>query len=138
MSDNCIDIFFLWRFLGAIIYARRHIVLQNERKVDAPSGTAYMIAEAIKTALNTDKTFTYGRHGTSAKREDQEIGIHAVRGGTIIGEHSAIFAGIDEVIEIKHTAASRRVFGIGALKAAAFLVAQENGFYTMGEMLGSA
>lgn len=107
----------------------------HNRKVDAPSGTAYMIAEAINTALGNSKTFIHGRHGKDAKRQKNELGIHAIRGGTIIGEHSVIFAGVDEVIEIKHSAASRRVFGTGAIKAAQFLVNKEPGLYTMDDVL---
>lgn len=107
----------------------------HNRKVDAPSGTAYMIAEAINKELGNSKTFTHGRHGRETKRQKEEIGIHAIRGGTIVGEHSVIFAGIDEVIEIRHSSASRKVFGAGALKAAQFLVNKEPGFYTMDDVL---
>jgi len=107
----------------------------HNRKVDAPSGTAYMIAEAINTELKNSKTFTHGRHGRDTKRQKEEIGIHAIRGGTIVGEHSVIFAGVDEVIEIRHSAASRRVFGAGAIKAAQFLVTEEPGLYTMNDVL---
>ena len=107
----------------------------HNRKVDAPSGTALMIAEAMNAELENCKTFVYGRHGKDAKRQPKEIGIHAVRGGTIVGEHSVIFAGIDEMIEIRHTAASRKVFGAGAIKAARFLVSQKPGLYTMNDVL---
>lgn len=107
----------------------------HNRKVDAPSGTALMIAEAMNAELENRKTFIHGRHGKDAKRQPHEIGIHAVRGGTIVGEHSVIFAGIDEVIEIRHSAASRKVFGAGAIKAARFLVGKAPGLYTMNDVL---
>lgn len=107
----------------------------HNRKVDAPSGTAYMIAEAINQELSNSKTFIHGRHGKETKRQKEEIGIHAVRGGTIVGEHSVLFAGVDEVIEIRHSTASRKVFGAGALKAAQFLVDQKPGLYTMNDVL---
>jgi 4-hydroxy-tetrahydrodipicolinate reductase len=107
----------------------------HNRKVDAPSGTAKMLAEAVNQALANSKTFTYGRRSSDAKRQPEEIGIHAVRGGTIVGEHSVLFAGTDEVIEIRHSAASRRVFGAGALQAARFLVGRPPGLYTMKDVL---
>ncbi len=107
----------------------------HNRKVDATSGTAYMIAEAMNKELGSSKTFIHGRHGRETKRQKEEIGIHAIRGGTIVGEHSVIFAGIDEVIEIRHSAASRKVFGAGALKAAQFLINQKPGLYTMTDVL---
>jgi 4-hydroxy-tetrahydrodipicolinate reductase len=107
----------------------------HNRKLDAPSGTAYMLADAINQALGNSKKFIHGREGKEAKRQKNEIGIHAVRGGTIVGEHSVIFAGPDEVIEIHHSAASRKVFGAGAIKAALFLVNQKPGLYTMKDVL---
>lgn len=107
----------------------------HNKKVDAPSGTAKMIANAMKDAINTDTTFTYGRSGNEAKREPQEIGIHAVRGGTIVGEHDVLFAGIDEVIEIKHAAASKKVFAQGALQAARFMAGRSPGLYDMNDIL---
>ncbi len=107
----------------------------HNRKVDAPSGTALMLANTINSALENRKTFVHGRHGKDAKRQNNEIGIHAVRGGTIVGEHSIIFAGVDEVIEIRHSVASRKVFGIGAIKAAQFLAGKAPGLYTMKDVL---
>ncbi len=108
----------------------------HNRKVDSPSGTAFMIANAINEALNNSKTFVHGRHGLDTPRKKEEIGIHAVRGGTIVGEHSVIFAGTDEVIEINHRSNSRRIFGMGAVKAAEFLVKQPPGLYSMNDVLG--
>ncbi len=107
----------------------------HRRKLDSPSGTAYMIANAINEALHKSKRVVFGRHGTDAKRQPEEIGIHAVRGGTIVGEHSVMFAGTDEVIEITHKAASRKVFAVGAIKAALFLVNQKPGLYSMDDVL---
>jgi 4-hydroxy-tetrahydrodipicolinate reductase len=107
----------------------------HNRKLDAPSGTALMIADAMNAELQNSKTYTHGRHGKDAKRQPNEIGIHAVRGGTIVGEHSVLFAGPDEVVEIRHAAASRKVFGNGAIQAAQFLVGKAPGMYTMDDVL---
>lgn len=107
----------------------------HNKKVDAPSGTAKMIANAMKEAINSDTKFIYGRSGNNAKREQNEIGIHAVRGGTIVGQHDVIFAGIDEVVEIKHTAASKKVFAQGALQAARFMAGRQPGLYDMNDIL---
>jgi len=111
------------------------IEMHHNRKVDAPSGTAKMLANAINSALDTPKNFTYGRHGKQAKRQPDEIGIHAVRGGTIVGEHHVIFAGPDEILELHHSAASRKVFAAGALRAATFVATKTSGFYTMSDVL---
>lgn len=107
----------------------------HNRKVDAPSGTAYMIADAINDELDNSKEYNFGRYGRASKRQASEIGIHAIRGGTIVGEHTVIYAGSDEIIEIKHSAMSRKVFAVGALKAAKFLFNQENGLYNMDDVL---
>lgn len=93
----------------------------HNRKLDAPSGTALMIAEAASSALPCEPEYVYDRHERRAPRGKREIGISAVRGGTIVGEHEVIFAGTDEVLEIKHTAYSREVFAAGAVKAAKYL-----------------
>lgn len=106
----------------------------HNKKLDAPSGTAVMIANGIKEVLPENECI-YGRHGRSDKRTSTEIGIHAIRGGTIVGEHTAIFAGHDEVVEIKHTAQSKDIFAQGAIAAAKFLVKQEAGYYNMNNML---
>ena len=108
----------------------------HHRKVDAPSGTALAIADAIKGNSDKDYEYVYDRHAVRQKRAGNEIGIHAVRGGTIVGEHSVIFAGNDEIIEIKHTALSRDIFAEGALKAAKFLVDKPAGLYNMKNMIG--
>ena len=107
----------------------------HNKKLDAPSGTAVMIADGIKEVL-PESEYIYGRHGRSDKRSSNEIGIHAVRGGTIVGEHTTIFAGHDEVVEIKHTAQSKDIFAKGAIAAAKFLVNKDAGYYNMNNMLG--
>ena len=107
----------------------------HNKKVDSPSGTAVMIANAGKE-IREQSEFIYGRHGRTGKRQQNEVGIHAVRGGTIVGEHSAIFAGNDEILEINHSARSKNVFAEGAIAAAKYLVNQEPGFYNMDDMLG--
>ena len=106
----------------------------HNKKLDAPSGTAVMIANGVKEVL-PDSEYIYGRHGRSDKRSSNEIGIHAIRGGTIVGEHTTIFAGHDEVVEIKHSAQSKDIFAKGAIAAAKFLVKQEAGYYNMNNML---
>ncbi|MGL5329688.1 MAG: 4-hydroxy-tetrahydrodipicolinate reductase [Peptostreptococcaceae bacterium] len=105
----------------------------HNKKVDAPSGTAVMIANAIKEVLPNLEN-NYGRYGREAKREENEIGIHAIRGGTIVGEHNVIFAGHDEIVEVKHTAQSKDIFAKGSIVAAKFLVKQEPGYYNMDNM----
>lgn len=107
----------------------------HHRKVDAPSGTAKMIANGINQSLEKPKTLLYGRHGNDSKRQENEMTIHAVRGGSIVGEHEVIFAGIDEVIELKHTAQSRLVFAKGAVSAGKYLVKQSEGLYNMDTLL---
>ncbi len=107
----------------------------HHRKLDSPSGTAYMIADAINEELNNSKSYVFGRHGKDIQRKPEEIGIHSVRGGTIVGEHAVIFAGTDEIIEISHKAYSRRIFAVGAIKAARFLVEQQPGLYSMDDVL---
>ena len=107
----------------------------HNKKVDSPSGTAVMIANAVKE-IREQSEFIYGRHGRTGKRQQNEVGIHAVRGGTIVGEHCAIFAGYDEILDINHSARSKNVFAEGAIAAAKYLVNQKPGFYNMDDMLG--
>ena len=106
-------------------------------KKDAPSGTALMLAESVNQAFNGEKEYLYGRSGMVGAREKKEIGIHAVRGGTIVGEHDVLFAGEDEVITISHSAASKRVFAAGAIRAAKFLKGKSAGLYDMKDLLES-
>ncbi|MGI6703603.1 MAG: 4-hydroxy-tetrahydrodipicolinate reductase [Clostridia bacterium] len=103
----------------------------HNQKADAPSGTALMLAEAVRDARGGNSKFVYGRAPQTGKRTESEIGIHAVRGGTMPGEHSVLFAGPDEIIEIRHLALSRRIFALGTLRAARFIVRQGPGLYNM-------
>lgn len=107
----------------------------HNKKIDAPSGTAVMIANAVKEVLPSIE-YNYGRYGREAKRKDNEIGIHAIRGGTIVGEHNVIYAGHDEVVELKHIAQSKDIFAKGSITAAKYLVHQSPGYYNMDNMLG--
>lgn len=107
----------------------------HNKKVDAPSGTALLLADAVNAGLQEKKEYTYGRQGLDCKRQPGEMGIHAIRGGTIPGEHTVIFAGNDEIIELKHTALSKKVFANGAVEAAKFLVGQGPGLYSMDDVL---
>ncbi|MBU3199624.1 4-hydroxy-tetrahydrodipicolinate reductase [Clostridium estertheticum] len=106
----------------------------HNQKVDAPSGTALLLANTIKDSINDDMFFVKGRDGSS-KRQPKEIGIHAIRGGNIIGDHEVIFAGKGECIEIKHTAISRDVFAIGSLKACEFIYGKNKGLYNMDDVV---
>ncbi len=103
-------------------------------KEDAPSGTAKMLLAAVNNVEH--KTQVNGREGMK-KRAKNDIGVHAVRGGTIVGEHTVIFAGNDEILEIKHTALSKKIFAAGALRAAAFLAGKNTGLYTMADVLNT-
>ena len=107
----------------------------HNQKVDAPSGTALMLADAINSAADNKYIYTYDRHEYSVKRDHNEIGMHSIRGGTIVGEHTVIFAGRDEFFEITHKAQSRDLFAIGALRAAKFLPQKSNGLYSMSDVI---
>ncbi|MGL5989831.1 4-hydroxy-tetrahydrodipicolinate reductase [Cetobacterium sp.] len=102
----------------------------HNKKIDSPSGTAITLLETIKNSLKERYSVVYGREGV-AKRNQKEIGIHSIRGGTIVGEHTIIFAGEDEIIEVTHKALSKKIFAIGALKCAEFLKDKEAKLYTM-------
>lgn len=106
----------------------------HKKKVDSPSGTALMIANAIDEERNNTNELVYGRKGNNRKRKAEEVGIHSVRGGSIVGEHSVLFAGEDELIEIKHSAMSKKIFAIGSINAAKFLVGKEAGLYSMDDL----
>ena len=107
----------------------------HNQKLDAPSGTALALADSINDALGGEYHYVYDRSQVRRKREKKEIGISAIRGGTIVGEHDVIFAGVDEVIEFKHTAFSRSVLGKGAVEAAKFLAGKPAGMYDMGDVI---
>lgn len=102
----------------------------HNKKIDAPSGTSITLLKTIQKSLHEDYKVVHGREGV-AKREKKEIGIHAVRGGTIVGEHTIIFAGEDEIIEITHKALSKKIFAVGALKCAGFIMGKQPKLYTM-------
>ena len=108
----------------------------HNQKVDAPSGTALALADSMNEALDNAYSYKYDRSQERAKRSKTEIGISAVRGGNIVGEHEVIFAGTDEVIEFKHTAYSKAVFAKGAIEAAKFLAGKPAGFYDMSDVIG--
>ena len=106
----------------------------HNKKLDAPSGTALMLADAIKDTRESTE-YVYDRHSVRRQRSSDEIGIHSVRGGTIVGEHDVLFAGKDEQITLAHSATSREVFATGALKAAEFMVGKASGLYDMNALL---
>ena len=108
----------------------------HRMKLDSPSGTALALADAVNEARDNEYTYVYDRSTRREKRPDKEIGISAVRGGTIVGDHDVIFAGEDEVITFSHTAYSRAVFGKGAIQAAKFLYDKRPGLYTMADVVG--
>ncbi len=107
----------------------------HTKKLDSPSGTAILLADKVNEACKTKKEYIYGRHSKHDEFRMDQIGIHAVRGGTIPGEHTVIFAGPDEVIELNHLALSRDIFANGAVAAAQFLVKQEKGQYSMDDLI---
>ena len=113
------------------------IVEKHHRlKVDAPSGTALALADSINEGLDQAYHYTYDRSQRREKRDPKEIGISAVRGGTIVGEHDVIFAGEDEVITFQHTAYSKNIFAKGAIQAAKYLAGKEPGWYQMSDVIG--
>ena len=107
----------------------------HNQKLDAPSGTAIALADSINEAMDDSYSYTYDRSQVRKKRDSKEIGISAVRGGTIVGEHEVIYAGNDEVIEFKHTAYSKAIFGKGAVEASKFLAGKPAGWYDMSDVI---
>ena len=103
--------------------------------MDAPSGTALLLADAINASVDEPYTYVYDRHAVRKARDVHEMGLHAVRGGSIVGEHEILFCGQDEVITLSHSAASRGVFANGAINAALFLCGKPAGLYTMRDLL---
>jgi len=110
----------------------------HNQKLDAPSGTALALADSINEVFDNEYEYVYDRSTRREKRPEKEIGISAVRGGSIVGEHDVIFAGTDEVITFSHTAYSRAIFGKGAVEAAKFLNGKSAGFYTMADAIDGA
>ena len=112
------------------------IVEKHHRlKLDAPSGTALALADSLNEAMDNQYHYVYDRSQRRQQRDDKEIGISAVRGGTIVGEHEVIFAGTDEVIEFKHTAYSKAIFGKGAIEAAKYIAGKPAGRYDMADVI---
>ena len=123
------------KVLGPAGYDIELVEKHHNQKVDAPSGTALALADSINEALDQEYTYVYDRSQVRQKRDQKEIGISAVRGGTIVGDHEVIFSGVDEVIEFKHTAYSKSVFGKGAVEAAKFLAGKPAGRYDMSDVI---
>lgn len=107
----------------------------HNQKIDAPSGTALMLADAICEEIDEPVKYEYDRHSKREKRTKNEIGMHSVRGGTIVGEHEIIFAGRDEIITLSHSARSKEIFAVGAVNAAVFMAGKSNGLYSMKDMI---
>ena len=124
------------RVLAAAGFDMEIVEKHHRLKLDAPSGTALALADSINEAMDNQYHYVYDRNQKREKRDDKEIGISAVRGGTIVGEHEIIFAGQDEVIEFKHTAYSKAIFGKGAVEAAKFLAGKPAGRYDMSDVIG--
>lgn len=120
----------LWGQFDVEIIEKHH-----NQKVDAPSGTALMIADAISSVVPDETQYVYDRHSQRKKRSKTEIGLHSVRGGTIVGEHEVLFAGPDEVLSITHSAQSKEIFATGSINAALFLLGKPAGLYNMGDLL---
>jgi 4-hydroxy-tetrahydrodipicolinate reductase len=113
------------------------VEMHHNQKLDAPSGTALMIADGISSVLDQKPEYVYERHSKREKRSKNEIGIHSVRGGTVVGEHEVIFAGKDEIVTLKHSAMSKQIFATGAINAALFLAGKTPGLYDMGDLVNS-
>lgn len=111
------------------------VEMHHNRKLDAPSGTALMIADGVSEALGEKMQYVYDRHSRRQSREKTEIGIHSLRGGTVVGEHKVVFAGPQEVVTLSHSAQSRDIFATGALHASDFLKSKQAGLYHMSDLL---
>lgn len=109
----------------------------HNQKLDAPSGTALMLADAVSEALPYEPEYCYERESRRAKRPQNEIGIHSIRGGTIVGEHEVMFAGNNEVISVKHIAESRESFAVGTISAAKFMFGKKSGIYDMNDLISA-
>lgn len=124
------------RLLAPVGFDMEIVERHHNQKLDAPSGTALALADSLNAAMGNEYFYKYDRSAERAKRSEKEIGISAVRGGTIVGEHEIIFAGKDEVVEFKHTAYSKAIFGNGAVQAAKFLAGKPAGVYDMSDVIG--
>lgn len=111
------------------------IEMHHNRKIDAPSGTALLLADSISSVLDEKPSYEYNRHDKHEKRPKNEIGIHAMRGGTVVGEHEIVFAGTDEVIKLSHSAGSKKLFAAGAINAALWLCGRQPGLYSMADLI---
>ncbi len=107
----------------------------HNQKLDAPSGTALMLAHAVEEGLDYEPTYVYDRHAVRQKRDKKEIGFSSVRGGNIVGEHEVMFAGHDEIVTLTHSARSKEVFAVGAVNAALFMVGKPAGLYSMADLM---
>lgn len=123
------------RVLAEAGYDMEIVERHHNQKLDAPSGTAIALADAINETMDGQYHYQYDRSSIRAKRDPKEIGIQAVRGGSIVGDHQVLFCGPDEVVEIRHTAYSRSIFAKGALQAAKFLKGKAAGYYTMSDVI---
>ena len=123
------------KILGEVGYDIEIVEKHHNKKMDAPSGTALAIADAINEAMDDRYTYKLDRSAERARREANEIGIQAVRGGTIVGEHEIIFAGRDENITLSHSARSKEIFAVGAVNAAVFMSGKPAGMYDMSELV---
>ncbi|AEM21097.1 dihydrodipicolinate reductase [Brachyspira intermedia PWS/A] len=138
-SNTCIGINLMNEVVAKIAPQLRNFDIEiiethHNRKVDSPSGTAKSLFNIINDALDNEMFLVSGRNGLHV-RDKKEIGMHSIRGGSVVGEHSVIFYGDDEIIEIKHSSTSRRIFANGAIKAAKFLIGKKPGLYRMKEVL---
>jgi len=124
------------KILAAADFDIEIVERHHNQKVDAPSGTALALADSINEAMDHQYEYVYDRSKVRQKREKKELGIAAVRGGSIVGEHEIIFAGTDEVVEFKHTAHSKAIFAKGAVSAAKFLKGKPAGMYDMSDVIG--
>lgn len=134
------DINLMAKILTQVSIALKHtdieiIETHHNRKIDSPSGTAILLANAINKALDNSLTYEFNRHNKREKRSKNEIGFSSIRGGNIVGEHTVQFLGENETFEITHKAYSRSIFAEGALKAAMYLINKENGIYTMDNLI---
>ena len=112
------------------------VEMHHNMKKDAPSGTALLLADKINEVCEEKKEYIYGREGGNLAFDRKQMGIHALRGGTVAGEHKVIFAGPDEIIEVRHLALSREIFAHGALATAEFMAGKGPGLYSMDDLIG--